>query len=89
MKTELILSFEPKAFDTASDMMVGLLVQFSKFLGERYLDLYYQTTFAFDGFSVHVNVPVVAPAQKKPAKAAAMPKEHDDDSDELLFNNNN
>ena len=77
MKTEIVIPFDPKDFDTASDMLASLYTQFSAYLEKRYIDLYYQTTFPFDGLSVKFTMPVEAPAKKQPQKVV-MPVENED-----------
>lgn len=77
MKTEIIISIDPKDFETASDLLSSLLMQFSAFIGKRYCELYYQTTLPYDGLSLKWTMPVETPA-KKESQNVVMPVETED-----------
>lgn len=85
MKTQIIISFEPKAFETASDLMGELLLQFTAFVKKRYIDLFYQMTLPCVGMVASWSCPVEAPAKEQPQNVI-MPVEMED-GDLLLTTN--
>lgn len=81
MKTQIVILFEPKDFDSSSDFLADTLMQFTAFLKKNYIELYYQTT--FPNFTVSWSCPVEASEKKQPQKIV-MPVENEDG--EILLN---
>ena len=74
MKTQIIITFDRTQFDSASDFLGELLIQFTTFSKKRYLELFYQMPLPYDGMSMMWDCPVEAPA-KQPQGRVVMPVE--------------
>lgn len=82
MKTQIVITFDRKQFETASDFLTELLIQFAMFAKKRYVELYYQMPLPFEEMVASWSCPVEAPA-KKPQGRVVMPVETEDG--ETLF----
>lgn len=77
MKTQIIITFDRTQFETGSDFLSEMLMQFTAFMKNRYLELYYQMPLPYEGMAITWNCPVEAPAKKQPQKVV-MPVENED-----------
>ena len=64
MKTQIVIMFEPKEFETASDFLADTLMQVTAFLKKNYIELYYQMS--FPNFTASWACPVEAADKKRP-----------------------
>lgn len=77
MKTQIVIMFDRKQFDSASDFLGELLIQFTMFAKKRYVELYYQMPLPFEEMVSSWSCPVEAPVKQSQGRVV-MPVERED-----------